>query len=214
MAADGTVESQDLTDRIMEYQRREHVLLARMARGEREMRGLRRQASEAAHSFKDTRKDSLKDAAVDPVVNVEIATLRQRIEVQSAEIERLRQELRNAAFHPNRIQGQKLLTKCAHLVEENAELGRQLGEERLQTLRIQLSAERKRKLQLDQRIAAFDGMAEQIDAENEKMQTRIADLGQTLKDCRADVDKCKADIEELKAGNRPAKKRLVSEQHP
>merc|ERR1712232_561061 len=96
--------------------------------------------------------------------------------------------------------GQKLLKKCAHLLEENSELGRQLGEERMQILRVQMTAERKKRVQLRQRIAEFDQHAEQVDAENERMQKKIAELGQSLKDTRAEIDRHKTDIEEFRSG--------------
>ena len=84
-------------------------------------------------------------------------------------------------FQPNSIQGKKLLCcwrlaleslsrssasvareKCNHLEEENAEIARQLSEERLQVLRIQLSAERRKRLQLRARIAQLDEYAEKV----------------------------------------------------
>merc|ERR1719356_2061296 len=117
-------EDQDMTDRIMEYQRREYALLSQTARREREMRSHRRRAGEAALAFEDTRKDSLQNAYVDPAVNIEIAMLRQRLKEKDAEIGRLKEESHNTTFHPNTIQGKKLLNKCEHLLEENAELGR------------------------------------------------------------------------------------------
>merc|ERR1711920_416917 len=106
------------------------------------------------HGFEDTQKDSLRGANVDPAVNIEIAMLRQRLREKDQEIARLKEESHNAQFQPNSIQGQKLLQKCAHLLEENSELGRQLGEERIQVLRIQLTAERTKRVQLKQRTAA------------------------------------------------------------
>merc|ERR1719265_1562288 len=104
----------DLTDRIMEFQRREYMLLSKMAQREREMRRLRQQASEAKNSFEDTRKDSLRDAFVDPAVNIEIALLRQRLKEKDQEMERLKEEQTKSTFQPQSIQGQKLLRKCAH----------------------------------------------------------------------------------------------------
>merc|ERR1719326_2136969 len=101
----------------MEYQRREYALLSQTARREREMRSHRRRAGEAAQSFEDTRKDSLHNACVDPAVNVEIAMLRQRLKEKDLELDRLKEETQSATFHPNSIQGQKLLRKCAHLLE-------------------------------------------------------------------------------------------------
>merc|ERR1711920_1009364 len=164
------------------------------------MRKLRQQAAEAVHAFEDTQKDSLRGACVDPAVNIELAMLRQRLRQKDQEIARLKEESHNAQFQPNSIQGQKLLRKCAHLLEENSELGRQLGEERMQILRIQMTAERKKRVQLKQRIAEFDQQAEQVDAENERMQKKIAELGQSLKDTRAEIDRHKKEIEEFRSG--------------
>mmetsp|Transcript_58983 Transcript_58983/g.132744 ORF Transcript_58983/g.132744 Transcript_58983/m.132744 type:complete len:231 (-) Transcript_58983:115-807(-) len=198
----------DLTEHIMEYQRREYALLSKMAQREREMRRLRQQAAEAVHSFEDTQKDSLRGAYVDATVNIEIAMLRQRLRDKDQEIARLKEESHNAQFQPNSIQGQKLMQKCAHLLEENSELARQLGEERMQVLRIALTAERKKRAQLKQRIAEFDRHAEQVDAENERMQRKITELGQQLKDHRAEIDRHKQAIQEYRTGTKRKKDKL------
>lgn len=206
MAAGAAGES-DLTEKIMEYQRREYALLSQMAQKEREMRRLRQQANEAVDAYEDTQKDSLRDAFVDPVVNIELAMLRQQLAEKDQDIVKLRGEAHSAQFQPNSIQGQKLLQKCAHLLDENAELGRQLGEERMQTVRVQLTAERTRRAQLKQRIAEYDRHAEQVDAENEKMQTKITELGQSLKVTRAEIDQHKKDIEDFRSGGAVKRKR-------
>merc|ERR1711920_172975 len=137
----------------------------------------------------------------------EIAVLRQILKEKDQQIARLKEATRTAEFQPNSIQGQKLLRKCAHLLDENSELGRQLGEEKMQTLRIQMTLERKKRQELKQRIAEFDRHAEQVDAENERMQKKIAELGQSLKDARAEIDRHKKDIEEFTAGGK--KKRAL-----
>lgn len=203
-AAEG---EQDLTELIMEYQRREYALLSRMAQRQREMRRLRLQAAEAVHAYEDTQKDSLRGALVDPVINIEVAMLRQRLQEKDKEVARLKDEAQTAQFQPGSIQGQKLLRKCAHLQEENSELGRQLGEEKMQVLRIQMAAERKRRVQLRQRVADFDRQAEQVDAENERMQKKIAELGQTLKVTRAEIDQYKKDIEDFRSGGGTKRRR-------
>eukprot|EP00933_Yihiella_yeosuensis_P074938 TRINITY_DN84034_c0_g1_i1.p1 TRINITY_DN84034_c0_g1~~TRINITY_DN84034_c0_g1_i1.p1 ORF type:complete len:263 (-),score=80.56 TRINITY_DN84034_c0_g1_i1:124-912(-) len=189
----------DNTERIMEYQRREYAMLSKIAQRKREMAKMCQESSEVFHAFEDNQKDSLRNAYVDPAVNIEIGILRQRLREKDAEIAKLKDELGNAEFQPNSIQGKKLLDKCSHLLEENAEIARQLGEERMQVLRIQLVAERQKKIQLRQRLAEFDRHGEQVDAENERMQVKIADLGKTLKETRAEIDKHKKDVEEWRA---------------
>ncbi|CAK9008529.1 unnamed protein product [Durusdinium trenchii] len=135
-------------EKIMEFQRREYALLSRFAQREREMRKLAQECAEAFHAFDASRKDSLKGAYVDPTVNLEIGLMRQRLRIKDQEIAQVREELQNAQFQPNGIQGKKLLDKCNHLQEENAEIARQLSEEKLQVLRIQLCAERQKRVQL------------------------------------------------------------------
>lgn len=186
----------------MEFQRREYALLSRFAQREREMRKLAQECAEAFHAFDASRKDSLKGAYVDPTVNLEIGLMRQRLRIKDQEIAQVREELQNAQFQPNGIQGKKLLDKCNHLQEENAEIARQLSEEKLQVLRIQLCAERQKRVQLRQHIAQLDQYAEQVDAENEKMEKKITDLGQSLKETRAEVERHKKEIEELKSGKK------------
>jgi len=178
-----------------------------MAQRQREMRKLRLQAAEAVNAFEDTQKDSLRGACVEPVINIEVAMLRQRLQEKDQEISRLKEEAHVAQFQPGSIQGQKLLRKCAHLLDENSELGRQLGEEKMQVLRIQMTAERKRRVQLRQRIVEFDRHAEQVDAENERMQKKIAELGQTLKVTRAQIDQHRKDIEDFKSGGGGTKRK-------
>merc|ERR1712039_952788 len=121
-------------------------------------------------------------ALVEPTTNIEIAMLRQRLKEKDQQIARLKEATRTAEFQPNSIQGQKLLRKCTHLLDENSELGRQLGEEKMQVLRIQMTLERKKRQELKQRIAEFDRHAEQVDAENERMQKKISELGKHLKE--------------------------------
>ncbi|CAE8640589.1 unnamed protein product [Polarella glacialis] len=116
-------------------------------------------------------------------------------------------------FQPNSIQGKKLLDKCSHLLEENSEIARHLGEERMQVMRIQLTAERTKRVQLRQRIAEFDRHAEQIDAENERMQKKIADLGSSLKETRAEIDRNKKDIEDFRSSG-SKRKRPDGEKEP
>jgi len=205
---------QDLTELIMEHQRREYALLSRMAQRQREMRRLRLQAAEAVHAYEDTQKDSLHNALVDPLINIEVAMLRQRLQEKDQAIARLKEEAHGAQFQPGSIQGQKLLRKCAHLLDENSELGRQLGEEKMQVLRIQMTAERKRRVQLRQRIGEFDRHAEQVDGENERMQKKIAELGQTLKVTRAEIEQHKKDIEEFKSGGGSKRKRDGEKKDP
>eukprot|EP00931_Biecheleriopsis_adriatica_P046637 TRINITY_DN2680_c0_g1_i11.p1 TRINITY_DN2680_c0_g1~~TRINITY_DN2680_c0_g1_i11.p1 ORF type:complete len:319 (+),score=107.34 TRINITY_DN2680_c0_g1_i11:866-1822(+) len=202
MAAGMETGELESSERIMEYQRREYAMLSKFAQREREMRKLSQQAAEAFHAVDDNRKDSLRGAFIDPSVNLEIGILRQRLRDKDQEIAQLREEMQNAQFNPTSIQGKKLLDKCAHLIEENAEIARQLTEEKMQVLRIQLAAERQKRSQLRQRIAEFDRHAEQVDAENERMQKKIADLGQSLKETRTEIDKSKKDIEQYGSGKR------------
>lgn len=192
----------DPTERIMEYQRREYSMLSKIAHRRREMNKQCQESSEVFNAFEDNQKDSLRGAYVDPAVNIEIGMLRQRLREKDQEISRLKDEMQSSQYQPNSIQGKKLLDKCTHLLEENAEIARQLGEERMQVLRIQLTAERQKRLHLRQRIAEFDRHAEQVDAENERMQKKIADLGQTLKETRAEIDKHRKSIEEGRSGKR------------
>eukprot|EP00439_Symbiodinium_sp_Y106_P016491 s2356_g2.t1 len=192
----------DITERIMEFQRREYAMLSRLAQREREMTKLGQECAEAFYAFDDNRKDSLRGGYVDPAVNIEITLLRQRLREKDQEISQVREELQNAQFQPNSIQGKKLLDKCQHLMEENAEIARQLSEEKMQVLRIQLAAERRKRLQLRQRSAFLDRYAEQADQENERMEKKITDLGQSLKETRAEIEKQKKEMEEGKSAKR------------
>lgn len=196
------VQDEDLTEKVMELQRREYAFLSRFAQREREMRKLDQECAEAFHAFDDSRKDSLKGALVDPAVNLEIGLMRQRLRIKDQEIAQVREELQNAQYQPNSMQGKKLLDKCNHLQEENAEIARQLSEEKLQVLRIQLCAERRKRLQLRQRIAQLDQYAEKVDEENDKMTKKFTDLGQSLKETRAEVERYKKEIEEMKSGKK------------
>merc|ERR1719456_2186911 len=98
--------------------------------------------------------------------------------------------------------GQKLIKKCTKLLEENSELGKQLGEERVQSLKIQISFERKKGEQLRERLAMFNRRAESVDTENERLQTKIAELGSQLKDAKAEAEKLKKEIEDIKTGKK------------
>merc|ERR1711975_23938 len=70
---------------------------------------------------------------------------------------------------------------------------------RMQNVYIQMQVERKKRQQLKLRIAELDRHAEQIDGENERMQTKIAELGKGLKAAKAEIDQNKKEIEEYNA---------------
>lgn len=191
-----------MTEKVMELQRREYAFLSRFAQRERDMRKLGQECAEAFHAFDDNRKDSLKGAYVDPSVNLEIGLMRQRLRMKDQEIAQVREELQNAQYQPNSMQGKKLLDKCNHLQEENAEIARQLSEEKLQVLRIQLCAERRKRLQLRQRSAQLEQHAVKVDEDNERMTKKITELGQSLKETRAEVERYKKEIEDMKFGKK------------
>lgn len=196
----------DLTEKIMEHQKREYLLLTRVAQREREMEKLRQRANESVNAFEETQADSLQNAKVDPSVNIEIATLQQRLRDKDLDIERLKEESQSATFHPNSIMGQKLIKKCTSLLEENSELGKQLGEERVQSLKIQIGFERKKGEQLRERLAMFNRRAEAVDTENERLQTKIAELGSQLKNTKAEAERLNKEIEDVKSGKKRSKK--------
>jgi len=210
-----SVQDEDMTEKVMELQRREYAFLSRFAQRERDMRKLGQECAEAFHAFDDNRKDSLKGAYVDPSVNLEIGLMRQRLRMKDQEIAQVREELQNAQYQPNSMQGKKLLDKCNHLQEENAEIARQLSEEKLQVLRIQLCAERRKRLQLRQRSAQLEQHAVKVEEDNEKMTKKITELGQSLKETRAEVERYKKEIEDMKFGKkRKAAAEAVAEAAP
>lgn len=198
--AAGTSKDKDLAEQILEKQRREYMLLSKLAETERKMQTLRNQANMDISAFEEKclARGSLQRHKVDPVVLLELAGLQQRSAEKSKEIEKLQGEVQTTMFDPRSINGQKLLKRCRHLLDENQELAKQLGEELLQDCKILVLAEEAKHKELKNTLAKLSERAEVVDAENEKMQEKIAALGRQCRERRTECDELIEQIDNAK----------------
>jgi len=166
---------------------REYCYLARLSELERELHRERKTSSEIQAAFDDSRgKASLRLALVDPVVNMEILLLREKLRQKEEKIESLQDEISSSSFDPKSICGQKLMKKCRALLEENQDLGRQLAEEKFQDLTVLVKTEKKKVEQLREKMREQSEFCSVLDDENEKLQCAYQLLQQKLKAAEAD----------------------------
>eukprot|EP00397_Hematodinium_sp_SG-2012_P064082 GEMP01089824.1.p1 GENE.GEMP01089824.1~~GEMP01089824.1.p1 ORF type:complete len:192 (+),score=50.26 GEMP01089824.1:44-619(+) len=161
---------------------REYCYLAKLSELDRCLLREKQIASEIQAAFEDsTSKTSLRQGLVDPVVNMEILLLRQKLREKEQKIESLQDEINSSSFDPKSISGQKLMKKCRALLEENQDLGRQLAEEKFQDLTVLLKAEKKKCEQLKEKLKESTEFCSVLDDENEKLQLAYQQLLEKLK---------------------------------
>ena len=125
---------------------------------------------------------------MDPVINLEIRALRQKIAERDEEAERLKEEVAAATFDPKAMAGLKLMRKCKKLLEENNELGKQLAEDAVLGVKAQLAAETEAHKKTKEELQEAQEFNTILDEENEKLQTQMQELSKKLAEMRKEQE--------------------------
>merc|ERR1712196_112087 len=101
--------------------------------------------------------------------------LRDKLLARDRQILELQEELQSMLFDPKALQGKKLMKKMRDLLEENADLGKQLAEGGgAQELKVQLEAERTKSQTLKETLLESYEFNRVLDEENEQLQATFA----------------------------------------
>lgn len=158
-----------------------------------------------------TKKAFFTSLQVDPVVNMEILRLRQKLAEKDDQLNAYKVDIASTRFNPTSVSGQKLMHKCRELLEENRSLGRQINEGPIRDLLIAWGLEKGRNDDLQTKLNQRDGFVKLLDDENEKLQVALETLTLKLQKVSAFCADKKLDITKImEADERLADGRVVS----
>jgi len=172
---------QKLKHSISELKKRESTLVMRLSTKESEIHELQSQLSDLRQSLSVSALSQMRQALLDPAVNLQFQKMKEEIEENEKKTKQLQEELDAVQFTPQSITGKKLLTKCKLLQEENEEFGLQLSEEKFHKLENELALQKELTDELKKSLAESNEFVVQLDEEVEAMQNEILLLKQQLK---------------------------------
>lgn len=196
----------EMKRKIEEYQAREQVYFAALLGQESGMNQLRRMAADIQGAFGDLSKAKVRGSLVDPVANMEVLLLRQKVKEKDLQIVQLKNELEANRFDQRIPTGQALMRKCKALLTENKELGEEMGEERIQELRAVVLSEQQQNEVLLQKCQEAADFSRELQQENEKFQDTLSQLARGLNKARQEVEDLKKEVQEAKQHRRKEKK--------
>ncbi|XP_063707940.1 pre-mRNA-splicing regulator female-lethal(2)D [Culicoides brevitarsis] len=183
-----------LKQQNVDAQRRERLLMRRLATKEQEMQDYMLQISEYK-ALQAPGTTALRNALLDPAVNVLFQKLKQELQATKAKLEETQNELSAWKFTPDSNTGKRLMAKCRLLYQENEELGKMTSNGRLAKLEADLACHKSLCDEVKKSQSEMDDFLQEIDEDVEGMQSTILFLQQELKAVRADNDRLKATYE-------------------
>nr|CAB3267774.1 pre-mRNA-splicing regulator WTAP-like [Phallusia mammillata] len=171
-----------------EASRRENVLVMRLASKEQEVQDYAAQISVMKKTQDDAAILSLRQANLDPGVNLLFGKMREELQQTKDKLEQAQSELSAWKFTPDSQNGKKLMARCRTLIAENQELGRQLSQGKSAQLEAELALQKKYSEELKASQDELNEFVIQLDEEVEGMQSTIQVLQQQLADTKKDLE--------------------------
>lgn len=140
---------------------------------------------------------TLRGLALDPAVHLEIKTLRMRLAEAEGALERAKEAQAAQQFSGQSVTGQRLITKCKTLQQENAELGKALAEGSLQPATAQLGALKQHVVFLKNELRQLRELNADLDNDNEELSQQLQAVFLNFSEVRAERDALKAQVKEL-----------------
>lgn len=177
--------------KIAETSRRENVLVMRLATKEQELQQYAAQMAHIKKSQEDVAAKSLREALLDPAVNLLFDKMIDELKETKNKLEQAQSELSAWKFTPDSQTGKKLMSRCRTLIAENQELGKQLSQGKVAQLEAELALQKKYSEDLKQSQEELNEFVIQLDEEVEGMQSTIQLLQQQLNDARKEAERYK-----------------------
>nr|XP_002128763.1 pre-mRNA-splicing regulator WTAP-like [Ciona intestinalis] len=198
-----TGEDEKEKSQATESSRRENVLVMRLANKEQEIQDLAAQMNHIKKAQEDTALMSLRQASLDPGVNLLFGRMREELQQTKDKLEQANSDLSAWKFTPDSQTGKKLMSRCRTLLAENKDLGLQISQGKISQLEAELALQKKYSEELKSSQDELNEFVIQLDEEVEGMQGTIKVLQQQLSSAKQDVEKYKNLIEKLNtnAGN-------------
>ncbi|XP_055706401.1 pre-mRNA-splicing regulator female-lethal(2)D isoform X2 [Phlebotomus papatasi] len=167
-----TEELQLVRQQYAESQRRERILVRRLANKEQEMQDYVTQISELK-AAQAPGPSALKNALLDPAVNLLFQKLKTELVQTRARLEETQNELSAWKFTPDSNTGKRLMAKCRLLYQENEELGKMTSNGRLAKLEGDLALQKNISEELKKTQLDLDEVLMELEEDLEGMQNTI-----------------------------------------
>ncbi|XP_023297132.2 pre-mRNA-splicing regulator female-lethal(2)D [Lucilia cuprina] len=193
------VEQTRLTQQCADAQRREKILMRRLANKEQEFQDYVSQIAE----YKAAQAPSavaLRSALLDPAVNLLFDKLKKELKATKAKLEETQNELAAWKFTPDSNTGKRLMAKCRLLYQENEELGKMTSNGRLAKLETELAMQKSFSEEVKKSQSELDDFLQELDEDVEGMQSTILFLQQELKTTRDRIQILEKENYQLKTG--------------
>ncbi|XP_059608880.1 pre-mRNA-splicing regulator female-lethal(2)D isoform X2 [Phlebotomus argentipes] len=194
-----TEELQLVRQQYAESQRRERILVRRLANKEQEMQDYVTQISELK-SAQAPGPSALKNALLDPAVNLLFQKLKTELVQTRARLEETQNELSAWKFTPDSNTGKRLMAKCRLLYQENEELGKMTSNGRLAKLEGDLALQKNISDELKKTQLDLDEVLMELEEDLEGMQNTIVLMQRELQGANEKIASLERENGELRRG--------------
>ncbi|XP_011189826.2 pre-mRNA-splicing regulator female-lethal(2)D [Zeugodacus cucurbitae] len=194
------LEQTRLSQQCVDAQRREKILMRRLANKEQEFQDYVSQIAEYKAAQAPT-ASALRAALLDPAVNLLFEKLKKELKATKAKLEETQNELSAWKFTPDSNTGKRLIAKCRLLYQENEELGKMTSNGRLAKLETELAMQKSFCEEVKKSQSEVDDFLPELDEDVEGMQSTILFLQQELKTTRDRIQTLEKENYQLKTGS-------------
>ncbi|XP_053963033.1 pre-mRNA-splicing regulator female-lethal(2)D [Anastrepha ludens] len=193
------LEQARLSQQCVDAQRREKILMRRLANKEQEFQDYVSQIAEYKAAQAPTAL-ALRSALLDPAVNLLFEKLKKELKATKAKLEETQNELSAWKFTPDSNTGKRLIAKCRLLYQENEELGKMTSNGRLAKLETELAMQKSFCEEVKKSQSEVDDFLPELDEDVEGMQSTILYLQQELKTTRDRIQTLEKENYQIKTG--------------
>ncbi|XP_067627965.1 pre-mRNA-splicing regulator female-lethal(2)D [Eurosta solidaginis] len=193
------LEQTRLSQQCADVQRREKILMRRLANKEQEFQDYVSQIAEYKAAQAPTAL-ALRSALLDPAVNLLFEKLKKELKATKAKLEETQNELAAWKFTPDSNTGKRLIAKCRLLYQENEELGKMTSNGRLAKLETELAMQKSFCEEVKKSQSEVDDFLPELDEDVEGMQSTILFLQQELKTTRDRIQTLEKENYQFKNG--------------
>ncbi|XP_039148661.1 pre-mRNA-splicing regulator female-lethal(2)D isoform X2 [Drosophila simulans] len=186
-----------MAQQCADAQRREKILMRRLANKEQEFQDYVSQIAEYKAQQAPTAL-ALRTALLDPAVNLLFERLKKELKATKAKLEETQNELSAWKFTPDSNTGKRLMAKCRLLYQENEELGKMTSNGRLAKLETELAMQKSFSEEVKKSQSELDDFLQELDEDVEGMQSTILFLQQELKTTRDRIQALEKENAQLK----------------
>ncbi|XP_003739793.1 pre-mRNA-splicing regulator WTAP [Galendromus occidentalis] len=175
-------ERQQLKNRILDLNRRENLLVLKMAMKEQQIRDIECEIDTLKRRLIPQNSAQLRATLVDPSVHILFLKMKKELEESKKKLEETQNEISSYKFTPDSHTGKRLLSKCRQLHQENEDLRESVSSGKIAKLEGDLALHRSFAKDMKNSQTQQDAMLVELDSELENMQGIVCSLQKQLKE--------------------------------